>query len=99
MTCCHQICNLDDALYPCDKDNQPMPEQGLNFSGRERWLPRVYLVVYGLFFVGFVVVLQFAPGALALCWRTRPDLEHHSTCVSIGAQDSIIWIPSRHADF
>jgi hypothetical protein len=51
-------------LFVRDKYNQPIPGEGLNFSDRERWLPRVFIAVYALFLLGFIVVLLFAPGAL-----------------------------------
>jgi len=65
MTGCHRMYHAEDILYPRDKHDQPIPGQGLNFSDRERWLPCVFLIVYGLFLVGLVVALLAAPEWLA----------------------------------
>jgi hypothetical protein len=64
MVGCCRMYYAEDELYPRDKYNQPIPGEGLNFSDRERWLPRVFIAVYALFLLGFVAVLLAAPGAL-----------------------------------
>jgi hypothetical protein len=64
MDGCHRMYHVEDELYPRDKDDQPVPGQGLNISDRERWLPWVFIVVYALFLLGFMIALVFMPGQL-----------------------------------
>jgi len=64
MAGCHCMYHREDELYPRDEHDQPIPGQGLNITDLERWLPWTFLIVYGLFLIGLVVVLAFAPSWL-----------------------------------
>ncbi|RLC74735.1 MAG: hypothetical protein DRI61_16120 [Chloroflexi bacterium] len=57
MAGCHRMYHAEDELYPRDKHGNPIPGKALNISDRERWLPRVFLGVYGVFFLGILAVL------------------------------------------
>ncbi|MFQ5706653.1 MAG: hypothetical protein ACE5HO_04340 [bacterium] len=59
MANCHKMFHAEDALYARDSEGQPIPGESLNISDRERWLPRVFIIVYALFFIGFASVLLF----------------------------------------
>jgi hypothetical protein len=57
--------HAEDELYPRDEQEKPEPgeglnlsDKGLNFSDLELQLPWVFLALYGIFFLG-VVVLMF----------------------------------------
>ena len=56
----HQMYHQEDKLYPVDGEGHVKSGEGLNFSDREIWLPRVFLIVYSVFLLGFVVMLLFA---------------------------------------
>ncbi len=46
MAGCHQMYHREDELYPVDDDGRPIAGKGLNLSDREKWLPRVFMLVY-----------------------------------------------------
>ena len=61
MAGCHRMYHAEDALYPRDKQERVLKGQGLNFSDRESWLPRVFGLVYLLFLlaIGVATFLRF----------------------------------------
>ena len=56
----YQMYHREDELYPVDDAGHVKSGEGLNFSDRELWLPRVFLIVYSVFLLGFVFMLLFA---------------------------------------
>jgi len=57
MTGSWKMYHAEDKLYPRDEQDRPIPGEGLNFSDRERWLPRVFMGLYALFLVGVAAFL------------------------------------------
>ena len=55
----HQMYHKEDELYPRDEEGEVIRGEGLNNSDRERWLPRVFIVVYVLFFLGSLTLLIY----------------------------------------
>ncbi len=53
----HGMYHKEDELYPRDKNNKMIRGKGLNISDRERWLPWVFIVMYGLFLLGSLTLL------------------------------------------
>jgi ABC-type sugar transport system permease subunit len=49
--------HAEDRLYPRDKQGNIIAGQGLNFSDRERWLPRVFMGLYALSLAGIATFL------------------------------------------
>lgn len=49
--------HVEDQLYPRGAEGKMIPGQGLNFSDLEVRLPWLFLVLYGLFSLGLLVVL------------------------------------------
>jgi len=64
MASCHKMYHAEDKLYPRDKNGNAIPDKGLNISDRERWLPRVFILLYTLFLLGYFVVLILASDQL-----------------------------------
>jgi hypothetical protein len=61
----HRMYHAEDALYPRDEQGELIPRQGLNFSDREQWLPRIFIGLYALFLVGIVAFLVILLGGFA----------------------------------
>ena len=59
MVGCHKMYHAEDILYPRDSEGRAIKGKGLNISDREKWLPRVFIIVYSFFFFGFLFMLSF----------------------------------------
>lgn len=57
MTGSCRMYHAEDKLYPRDEQGRLIPGEGLNFSDRERWLPRVFMGLYALFLGGVAAFL------------------------------------------
>ena len=53
----HKMYHAEDFLYPRDPQSQVISGKGLNISDLEKWLPRVFIIVYSIFFLGFLFML------------------------------------------
>jgi hypothetical protein len=60
MATSYKMYHQEDELYPVDDAGHVISGKGLNFSDRELWLPRVFIIVYSVFLIGFVAMLLFA---------------------------------------
>lgn len=54
VTNSHKMYEKEVELYPIDAEGKLIPGKGLNFSDRERWLPRTFLSVYLLYIFGLI---------------------------------------------
>jgi hypothetical protein len=55
ITNCHKMYEKEIELYPVDAEGRSIPGIGLNFSDRERWLPRIFLSVYSIYLLGSII--------------------------------------------
>jgi hypothetical protein len=58
MAGCYRMYHAEDELYPRDPLGNAIPGKGLNISDRERWLPRVFMALYGCALLGLLFVLN-----------------------------------------